>query len=126
MRLTITVEEFQLNEVLKLIQSTIRWKLRVGYRKGDLLPLLVAEYEGGHIVRNININSTLVNIQELSDLLAGKYDKFHTLADEKIIFLDEILKDAQDFRDVQSMLQVRSDTEVELKYIVETGVDALG
>ena len=123
MRLHITVEQFQTNEALKIIQSTIRWKIRVGYRKSDLIPLLVAEYGGGYIARNININSTSSNIREIMDLLDGKYENFKELDADKILFLDTVLSRHQDYLDIQAVLITEYEAEVELDAL---GVDTNG
>jgi len=116
MRIQITTEQFHFNEMLILIEKNLGWKIRVGYYKGrDLTPLLVANYGSGYLVRNINMNSMSANINELSLLLQRHHDKFDPIERDKVILLDDILKDVFDYNDVKEVLQTHSDTEVELK-----------
>lgn len=116
MRLQITTEQFNFNEMLILIERNLRWKIRVGYRKGrGLTPLLVASYASDYLVRNIHMNSMSANINELSLLLQGNYGRFDTINKENVILLDDVLKDLFDYNDVKEVLQTHSDTEVELK-----------
>jgi hypothetical protein len=117
MRLTITVEQFHLNQVLKLIQRTINWHIRVGYSKGSLTPLIIAEYGSGVLVRNININSMSANIQELSNLLHNKYDLYNEAKRDQVIFLDHILSNKNDYQEVKQILETHHSTEVSLKYL---------
>lgn len=118
MRLEITTEQFNLNEMLKLIEKNIRWSLRVGYQKEGLTPLLVAPYAGGYLVRNINMNSMSANIFELNELLQSNLDKFVPMYREQLILLDEILKDEFDYATVKyNVTQFPGATEVELKTI---------
>lgn len=118
MRLEITTEQFNLNEMLKLIEKNIRWSLRVGYQKEGLTPLLVAPYAAGYLVRNISMNSMQANIFELNQLLQGEHDKFMPMYREQIILLDDILKDEFDYATVKyNVSQLPGATEVELKTI---------
>ncbi len=119
MRLQITTEQFHFNEMLKLIEPNLQWVIRVGYQKGSLTPLLVAQYATGYLVRNINLNSIAANIYELSMLLQGHQDKFEPLKRDQVILLDTILKDEFDYTDVKHTLQTCSDTEVEIKNILQ-------
>ena len=118
MRLEITTEQFNFNELLKLIEHNLRWTLRVGYQKEGLTPLLVAQYASGYLVRNINMNSMSANIQELSYLLQGQHDKFIPMYPENVILLDDILKNNSDYETIKYNLnQFPGATEVELKTI---------
>jgi hypothetical protein len=117
MRLQITTEQFHFNEMLKLIERNLKWTIRVGYNKGDLTPLLVAQYATGYLIRNINLNSMSANIYELSELLKGHHDKFQPVPNDQVILLDQVLANKFDYETIKYNLSKYSDTEVELKTI---------
>ena len=105
MNLSITTEEFHVNEALKLLQRTLRLNARIGYFKKNQLPLLVVRTGGTYHVRNIKMNSTYATLEELVDYLGNRRDKFSEAHPEDVILLDEIFVRSEDYLDAQGVFE---------------------
>ena len=87
--LEITREHYQLDAICKVIDQSAN-AIRVGYDRNGL-PLLIVPYGGRLLVRNININSTAVNVNELSKLLYNNYADCIIIDKEDVVYLDSII-----------------------------------
>lgn len=88
-KLEITREHYQLDAICKIIDQR-ESAIRVGYGRNGL-PLLIVPYGGRLLVRNININSTIVNVNELGKLLYSNYADCVITDKEDVVYLDSII-----------------------------------
>lgn len=93
MNIDVTREHVKINTICKVINDRLN-AIRVGYNK-EGLPLLVVPYGGRLLVRNINMNSILVNVNELGKLLYSDYSNCVEEQKENIIYLDNLLQDKE-------------------------------
>lgn len=88
-KLEITREHYQLEAICKIINQRAS-AIRVGYDRNGK-PLLIVPYGSQLLARNINMNSTISNVDELSKLLNNNYAKCIIIDAEDVVYLDSII-----------------------------------
>lgn len=104
-KLEITREHYQLDAICKIIDQR-EDAIGVGYDRVGL-PLLIVPYGGRLLTRNINMNSTTVNVNELSKLLYSNYADCVLTDKEDVVYLDSIIdKHTTDIPEILSRTHV--------------------